>query len=111
MDAAKVLQEIPFAPVGSAHANVVALRNILVSMAVYYACYEFGTRYMFAPFDSLDPEELEEDDEEEYLEPMFLPFPGTYKELKPKPYAANDPEWRCFVKFSKDKDEAKRARG
>lgn len=79
-------------------------------MAVYYACYEFGTRYMFAPFDSLDPEELEEDDEEEYLEPMFLPFPGTYKELKPKPYAANDPEWRCFVKFSKDKDEAKRAR-
>jgi hypothetical protein len=67
---------------------------------------------MFAPFDSLDPEELQEDDdEEEDLMPMFLPFPGTYKQLKPKPYAANDPEWKGFVKFSKDKEEAKRARG
>ncbi|TVY76047.1 hypothetical protein LSUE1_G006850 [Lachnellula suecica] len=42
-------------------------------------------------------------DLEEMEEPFFIPFPGTTKELKKRPYRGSDPEWQEFVKFSKDK--------
>ena len=57
-----------------------------------------------------DPTDEEEEDEEEH-KPLFIPFPGTTKELKPAPYSGSDPEWREFVKISKDKELIKRVRG
>ena len=53
----------------------------------------------------LPAEELEED------KPLFIPFPGTTKELKPKPYRGSDPEWQEFVKFSKDRPLQEKVRG
>ncbi|EHK96289.1 hypothetical protein M7I_7996 [Glarea lozoyensis 74030] len=34
---------------------------------------------------------------------LFIPFPGTTKQLRPKPYRGSDPEWKEFIKFSKDR--------
>jgi hypothetical protein len=53
------------------------------------------------------PEELTEEDPK----PLFIPFPGTTKQLKPKPYRGTDPEWQEFIKFSKDQKLAQRVRG
>ena len=53
------------------------------------------------------PEELTEEDHK----PMFIPFPGTTKQLKAKPYRGSDPEWQEFIKFSKDQKLAQRVRG
>lgn len=50
-------------------------------------------------------------DEEEEDKPLFIPFPGTTKQLKPVPYRGSDPEWQAFIKFSQDQDLAKRVRG
>jgi hypothetical protein len=50
-------------------------------------------------------EDLEED------KPLFIPFPGTTKELKPKPYRGSDPEWQEFLKFSHDKPLQDKVRG
>jgi hypothetical protein len=55
-------------------------------------------------------EHLPEDEEEDY-QPMFIPFPGTTKELKPLPYRASDPEWQEFLKINKDRNLSKRIRG
>jgi hypothetical protein len=53
------------------------------------------------------PEELTEEDHK----PLFIPFPGTTKQLKPKPYRGSDPEWQEFIKFGKDQKLAQRVRG
>ena len=55
---------------------------------------------------TLPAEELEDE-----VKPLFIPFPGTTKQLKPVPYRGSDPEWQEFVKFSKDKKLAQKVRG
>ena len=50
-------------------------------------------------------------DEEEDMKPLFIPFPGTTKQLKPVPYRGSDPEWQEYIKFSQDQKLAKRVRG
>jgi hypothetical protein len=62
-----------------------------------------------SPLGKLELEDMPEGEED--LEPLFIPFLGTAKLLKPVPYAASDPEWKAFVKFSKDKEAGKRVRG
>lgn len=42
--------------------------------------------------------ELEEIDDK----PIFIPFPGTTKQVMPRPYKGSDPEWQEFIRFSKD---------
>jgi hypothetical protein len=84
----------------------------MISMIIYYTLYQVYDRVVFGQVDNLDMDDLPGDEEEEEEEEdLFLPFPGTYKLLNPVPYAASDPEWKGFVKFSKDKDAAKRVRG
>jgi hypothetical protein len=51
------------------------------------------------------------EEEIENQKPIFIPFPGTTKKLKPKPYRGSDPEWQEFVKFSKDRPLQNRVRG
>ena len=52
---------------------------------------------------------LPEEEEEEVG--IFIPFPGTTKQLQPKPYRGTDPEWQAFIKFSKDKSLGKSVQG
>lgn len=64
--------------------------------------------------DDMDESELpdlpdDEGDEEDGS--FFIPFPGTTKQLEPKPYRGSDPEWQEYIKFSQDQDLAKRVRG
>jgi len=40
--------------------------------------------------------------EEEGDGAMFIPFIGTTKEVPPKPYRGNDPEWQEFVAISQN---------
>lgn len=55
--------------------------------------------------------DLPEDEEGEEEETgLFIPFPGTTKQLKPKPYRGSDPEWQEFINFSKDKELARKVR-
>ena len=61
---------------------------------------------VFAPLDKFG-EELEKSQqtvsgEVEEEDAIFLPFPGTIKEIEQKPYRGTDPEWQEFLKFSKD---------
>ena len=56
-----------------------------------------------------DEEQGEEEDEEE-LEPIFIPLPFTTRQIDPPPYSGKDPEWREFIKASKDKDLQKKLR-
>lgn len=56
---------------------------------------------------------LDEESRKELMEanePLFIPFPGTTREVKPRPYRGSDPEWQEFVKFSKDPELGKRIR-
>lgn len=55
--------------------------------------------------------DIPEEEEEEIHKPMFIPFPGTTKQLKPKAYRGSDPEWQEFIKFSKDQKLAQKVRG
>jgi hypothetical protein len=88
-------------------------RPILVYGITAYVGISVYERLVLDPLDraleqemkDLPTEELEED------KPIFIPFPGTTKELKPKPYRGTDPEWKEFVKFSKDRPLQDRVRG
>jgi hypothetical protein len=42
---------------------------------------------------------------------LFIPFPGTTKQLKPIPYRGSDPEWQEYIRFSQDQKQAKLVRG
>lgn len=52
-------------------------------------------------------------DEESEEEPtsIFIPFPGTTKQLPITPYRGSDPEWQEFINFSKDQAAGKKVRG
>ena len=58
-----------------------------------------------ASLDEATKKELMEDDGT-----IFIPFPGTIKQVKPRPYRGSDPEWQEFIKFSKDQELGKRVR-
>jgi hypothetical protein len=85
-----------------------------ISLLVCYGCWRFYEHNVLNPLaaslmeavGNLPPEALQEE-----VEPFFIPFPGTTKEIKPKAYRGSDPEWQEFVKFSKDQDLGKRVRG
>ncbi len=84
----------------------------------FYACYQLYSKLILDPLESAASEAIKNLSEEEIREmeseeqkPFFIPFPGTTKQLPPKPYKGSDPEWQEFVKFSKDKDLAKQVRG
>lgn len=57
------------------------------------------------------PEQHDDDDDEEDEEPRFIPFPLTTIQHEPEPYTLDDPEWREFVRISRDKEFQKEMRG
>ncbi len=94
------------------------LSTISVMIIGSYACYQLYAKLVLDPLENAASEAIKNLSEEEVREmeneeqkPFFIPFPGTTKQLPPKPYKGSDPEWQEFVKFSKDKDLAKQVRG
>ncbi|KAM3086108.1 hypothetical protein ACMFMG_000248 [Clarireedia jacksonii] len=71
-------------------------------------------RLVFDPLDDaatdavkhIPASELEEIDDK----PLFIPFPGTTKQIPVRPYKGSDPEWQEFIKFSKDPELGKSVR-
>lgn len=53
--------------------------------------------------DEDDDEEWEDADEDDGEDTFVIPFPFTTKKLDPEPYAGSDPEWKEFVRISRDK--------
>ena len=89
----------------------------MIGCAAIYICGNAYSKVVFDPLakaldDGADLElrDQEREDEEEDAS-FFIPFPGTTRQLEPKPYRGSDPEWQEFVKFSKDQERAKRVRG
>lgn len=95
--------------------NKLCSRSIAISIVGIYVCYQVYSRVVLDPLERAAVEALknipEEELDEEIHKPTFIPFPGTTKQLKPKPYRGSDPEWQEFIKFSKDQKLAQRVRG
>jgi hypothetical protein len=90
----------------------------MISCTALYISFNIYAKMVLDPLartlDDMDESglpDLPEDDEEEEDESFFIPFPGTTKQLEPKPYRGTDPEWQEYIKFSKDQELAKRVRG
>ena len=79
-----------------------------------YICYDIYGRMVLDPIDKAAMEAMEGMPAEvagEVDDPLFIPFPGTVKETRRKPYRGSDPEWQEFIKFSKDKTGQTKVRG
>ncbi|KFY78934.1 hypothetical protein V499_02018 [Pseudogymnoascus sp. VKM F-103] len=78
--------------------------------------YNIFTKVAFAPLDKLADEFEKEgtisDSEtpEELEDALFIPFPGTIKQIPQSPYRGSDPEWQEYIKFSKDLELIKKVR-
>jgi hypothetical protein len=95
-------------------ADEICCRTVALYALAYYLCYEAYNKIVWGPLDRAADEALQdlpEEEEEELEKPLFIPFPGTTKQLKPVPYKGSDPEWKEFIKFSKDQNLAKKVRG
>jgi len=75
------------------------LKSITIHVIVIFAGWQV---FNMAIASAIPKEFLEAEREEEDMKPLFIPFPGTVKQLPPKPYAGNSPEWQEFIKLSKD---------
>lgn len=78
--------------------------------------YSAFTKIAFAPLDRLVDEFEGEggipDSEtpEDLDDSLFIPFPGTIKQIPQKPYRSSDPEWQEYIKFSRDPTRMKEVR-
>ncbi|CAD6442268.1 b095dfc3-dc23-4455-9440-4997bb414aa9 [Sclerotinia trifoliorum] len=80
-------------------------RNIAINVIIVVVCFEAYTRLVLDPFDKAAEEaskDIPDDEFQEAEQPLFIPFPGTTKELPIIPYKGTDPEYQEFVKLSKD---------
>lgn len=73
-------------------------------------CYVVWASIAFLPLKRLDPLPSPKQDDEDEIEPLFLPFPFTEKQVQPLPYAGAEEEWQSFIKFSKDDKLRKRVK-
>lgn len=58
---------------------------------------------------AIDDTELPELSEED-MQPIFIPFPLTTREIRQPLYRGSDPEWQEFIKFSKQDDLVQQVR-
>lgn len=91
-------------------------RNFAISFIAFYVTYNVYYKLVLDPLDRAGEEAMgslsdKELDEMDLGKAVFIPFPGTIKQLPPKPYRGSDPEWQEFIKFSKDQGQHKRVRG
>lgn len=85
-----------------------------MSACVFLICYSTYNRIVLEPLERAAVEALknvpEKELEEEEEGPLFIPFPGTTRQINPPPYRGSDPEWQEFIKFNKDQELAKNVR-
>lgn len=89
-------------------------RKVAISFIVVYACFEVYTRLVLGPLDKAAEEASKHIPEEEWQEaepPLFIPFPGTTKQLPTVPYRGTDPEFQEFIKISQDTKLMNKLRG
>lgn len=65
-------------------------------------CYYTWVYVATLPFKNLDLRGISETEEDEEIEPIFIPFPFTERQVQPLPYAGAEEEWQEFLKFNKD---------
>lgn len=75
------------------------------------ALYTTFVALVLSPLDKLELDEETSKEMDEQGASIFIPFPGTIKQVQPPPYRGSDPEWQEYVKFSKDLALGKRVRG
>ncbi|PBP25871.1 hypothetical protein BUE80_DR003153 [Diplocarpon rosae] len=88
-------------------------KQLFIYIVAAYLGISIYTEVVLSPLDRAAADALQNLPREEFEEvnkPLFIPFPGTTKQLKPVPYRGSDPEWQEFVKFSKDKKLAQKVR-
>lgn len=85
-------------------------RTVIFNVLAVYVGLAVFTKLVFGPLDKINPDDLPEEVEEEDPPPC-IPFVGTTKQLQLVPYKGTDPEWKEFIKFSKDPQRAKKVRG
>ena len=81
------------------------ISDVVVVAGLSFAFYEILTRALVVLVQEADIEITEEERqelEEEAAEPIFIPFPGFTKTVEPVPYRSTDPEWRAYVKVSRN---------
>jgi len=78
---------------------------------MYTTLYAIFTTVVLSPLDKLDLDEETAKEMDEQGGSIFIPFPGTIKQVQPPPYRGSDPEWQEYVKFSKDPALGRRIRG
>jgi len=90
------------------------VKQIAVTIIVFYVCWMVYGRLVLGPLDKAASDAIknmpQEEEDEEDSGSIFIPFPGTTKQLPIKPYRGSDPEWQAFIKFSKDQELAKKVR-
>jgi hypothetical protein len=88
-------------------------RPLVAYVITAYVGIKIYERVVLDPLDRALEQEMKdmpaEDLEQEKA--LFIPFPGTTKQLRPRPYRGNDPEWKEFIKFSKDRSLQDKVRG
>ncbi|KAI0517162.1 hypothetical protein F5B22DRAFT_636081 [Xylaria bambusicola] len=81
------------------------ISDVLVIAGLSYAFYEIVTRALIVLVKEVDieltEEELQELEDEE-AEPLFIPFPGFTQTVEPVPFRSSDPEWREYIKVSRN---------
>ncbi|KAI8955510.1 hypothetical protein F4801DRAFT_586670 [Xylaria longipes] len=90
------------------------IRDILIFAGVNYALFEGFTRALIALVDEEDLEITEQERQEldeRAAKPYFIPFPGFTQMIEPLPYRGGDPEWKAYVKVSRDRELLASVRG
>ncbi|CAG8953077.1 hypothetical protein HYFRA_00003272 [Hymenoscyphus fraxineus] len=86
----------------------ISAKAVILGVFTTYVCFQVFDRLVFGLLE--DKIEGLPEPEEEDNKALFIPFPGTAKEVKPPPYRGTDPEWQEFIKFSKDRPLQDRVR-
>ncbi|KAH8897985.1 hypothetical protein GQ53DRAFT_742795 [Thozetella sp. PMI_491] len=91
------------------------IKRALTVFVVSYSLFSLYETVVFGPLfkaldDYVEDDGHDRDDDEEELEPFFIPLPFTTQQIDPIPYSGKDPEWQEFIKASKDKEFQQRIR-
>ncbi|CAK7229986.1 hypothetical protein SBRCBS47491_007434 [Sporothrix bragantina] len=71
-------------------------RNAVIGASVMYVCWSaYFSRVVVPPL----ADHIEDDGE-----PIFVPFPFTFKVVESRPYKGSDPEWQTYIRIAKDRE-------
>ncbi|KFY13692.1 hypothetical protein V491_06320 [Pseudogymnoascus sp. VKM F-3775] len=101
-------QKVKSTPATTVDRELIAPRYMLGSAIGVLLLYNVFTKVVFTPLDRLADEFEKEEGIPDTKTPedldgsLFIPFPGTIKQIPQSPYRGSDPEWQEYIKFSKD---------